>query len=244
MAGFNCSSPALRATLVKPMTNLTQVPFADLTFVDNPEPRCPCVLLLDTSGSMGGQPIDQLNAGLKQFQQELASDSLAAKRVEVAIVTFGPVRVQQDFVTADMFAAPRLATEADTPMGAAILEALDLIKLRKQLYQANGIAYYRPWIFLITDGAPTDAWAAAAKAVQEAEKAKAVAFFPVGVDGADFNVLRQLSPRVPIRLRGLAFRELFQWLSNSLSGVSKSKVGEALRLPPPDTGPKGWAVIE
>jgi uncharacterized protein YegL len=225
------------------MTNLTQVPFADVSFVDNPEPRCPCVLLLDNSGSMSGAPIEQLNAGLKQFQKELAGDPLAAKRVEVAIISFGPVRVQQDFVTADMFAAPQLRPEGGTPMGEAIMEALDLITLRKQQYQANGIAYYRPWIFLITDGAPTDDWVAAAKAVQAAEKSKALAFFPVGVDGADFNVLRQLSPRTPIRLRGLAFRELFQWLSNSLSSVSKSKVGDVLRLPPPDTTPKGWAEI-
>ena len=227
------------------MTNLTQVPFADVSFVDNPEPRCPCVLLLlDTSGSMSGAPIDQLNAGLKQFQQELAGDPLAAKRVEVAIISFGPVRVQQDFVTADMFAAPHLTTEGGTPMGEAIMEALDLIKLRKQQYQANGVAYYRPWIFLVTDGAPTDEWTAAAKAVQAAEKAKALAFFPVGVDGADFEVLKRLSPRTPIKLRGLAFRELFQWLSNSLSSVSQSKVGDVLRLPAPDTTPKGWATIE
>lgn len=226
------------------MTTLTQVPFADLTFVDNPEPRCPCVLLLDVSGSMAGQPISQLNAGLKQFQEELARDALASKRVELAIVTFGPVRVQQDFVSADMFQAPQLAPEADTPMGEAIHEALELIKLRKLQYQANGIAYYRPWVFLITDGAPTDSWSSAAKAVHQAERAKSLAFFPVGVDGADFEILRQVSPRTPIKLRGLAFRELFQWLSNSLSGVSKSKVGEALNLPAPDTTPKGWAVIE
>jgi uncharacterized protein YegL len=57
------------------------------------------------------------------------------------------VRVQQDFVTADMFTAPHLAIEGGTPMGEAIMEALDLIKLRKQQYQANGVAYYRPWIF-------------------------------------------------------------------------------------------------
>jgi uncharacterized protein YegL len=226
------------------VTQLAQVPFSDLTFVDNPEPRCPCVLLLDTSSSMSGQPIKQLNAGLKQFQQELASDPLGAKRVEVAIISFGPVRVQQDFITADMFAAPHLATEGGTPMGEAIMEALDLIKLRKQQYQANGVAYYRPWVFLITDGAPTDEWTAAAKAVHAAEKAKALVFFPVGVDGADFEVLTQLSPRTPIKLRGLAFREVFQWLSNSLSGVSKSKVGDVLKLPPPDATPKGWAVIE
>src|SRR5262249_48219293 len=193
---------------------------------------------------MAGQPISQLNAGLRQFQQELASDPLAAKRVEVAIISFGPVRVQQDFITADQFAAPRLTTEGGTPMGEAIVEALELTKLRKQQYQANGVAYYRPWVFMITDGAPTDEWKGAAKAVHAAEKSKAVAFFPVGVDGADFEVLRQISPRTPIKLRGLAFRELFQWLSNSLSTVSKSKVGDALRLPPPDTTPKGWATIE
>lgn len=226
------------------MSTLTQVPFADVTFIDNPEPRCPCVLLLDVSGSMAGAPIDQLNAGLKQLAHELAGDALASKRVEIAIVTFGPVRVSQDFVTADMFSAPRLVSEGGTPMGEAILEALELIKLRKQQYQANGVAYYRPWVFLITDGAPTDDWTEAARAVHAAEKAKALAFFPVGVDGADFNVLRQLGPRTPIRLRGLAFRELFQWLSNSLSGVSKSKVGEALALAAPDTTPKGWASIE
>lgn len=226
------------------MTNLTQVPFADVTFIDNPEPRCPCVLLLDVSGSMSGQPIAQLNAGLKQLQQELGADALASKRVELAIVTFGPVRVAQDFVTADMFSAPRLDTEGTTPMGEAIQEALELIRLRKQQYQANGIAYYRPWVFLITDGAPTDDWSAAARAVHAAESSKSLAFFPVGVDGADFNILRQLGPRTPIKLRGLAFRELFQWLSNSLSGVSKSKVGDALALPPPDTTPKGWAVVE
>jgi uncharacterized protein YegL len=221
-----------------------QLPFEDVGFVDNPEPRCACVLLLDTSGSMSGQPISQLNAGLKQFQKELAGDPLAAKRVELAIITFGPVRVQQEFVTADMFAAPRLATEGGTPMGEAIMEALDLIKLRKQQYQANGVPYYRPWIFLITDGAPTDEWTGAAKAVHAAEKNKALAFFTVGVDNADFEVLGRLSPRSPLKLRGLAFRELFQWLSNSLSGVSRSRVGEVLKLPPPDTTPDGWAVIE
>jgi uncharacterized protein YegL len=226
------------------MTQLAQVPFADVTFVDNPEPRCACVLLLDNSGSMSGKPIAQLNAGLKQFRKELAGDALASKRVEIAIITFGPVKVVQDFVSAEAFQPSELVVDGGTPMGEAILEALELVRLRKQQYQANGVAYYRPWVFLVTDGAPTDDWRPAAKAVKEAERAKAVAFFPVGVEGADMEVLRQLSVRAPLKLKGLMFRELFQWLSNSLSGVSRSQVGERLLLPAPDTSPAGWARIE
>jgi len=226
------------------MTQMTQVPFADVSFVDNPEPRCPCVLVLDVSGSMSGRPISELNTGLKQLQKELAGDPLAAKRVEIAVVTFGPVKVLHDFVSAESFQASRLAIQGDTPMGTAILEALELVRLRKQQYQANGVAYYRPWVFLITDGAPTDDWRAAAKAVKDGEANKALAFFPVGVEGADMEVLRQLSARPPLKLKGLMFRELFQWLSNSLSGVSRSQVGERLQLAAPDTGASGWASIE
>ena len=225
------------------MTELNQVPFGDLTFVDNPEPRCACVLLLDTSSSMSGRSIDQLNAGLRQFQKELAGDALASQRVEIAVITFGPVKVVQDFITADHYAPTELSAEGDTPIGAAITEALELIRLRKQQYQANGIAYYRPWVFLITDGAPTDRWDAAAKSIKEGERLKSLSFFAVGVDGADMETLERLSVRAPLKLRGVMFRELFRWLSNSLSGVSHSQVGDRLLLPNPDTTPKGWASI-
>jgi uncharacterized protein YegL len=223
---------------------MTQVPFADVSFVDNPEPRCPCVLVLDVSGSMSGKPISELNAGLKQLQKELSGDALASRRVEIAVVTFGPVKVLHDFVSAESFRASSLHVEGSTPMGEAILEALELVRLRKQQYQANGVAYYRPWVFLITDGAPTDDWHAAAKAVRDGEANKALAFFPVGVEGADMEVLRQLSARPPLKLKGLMFRELFQWLSNSLAGVSRSQVGERLQLAAPDTSASGWASIE
>ena len=226
------------------MTGHVQVPFAEtVSFVDNPEPRCPCVLLLDTSTSMEGRPIEELKAGLKQFREELAADAMASKRVELAIVTFGPVRVAQDFVTADVFMEPKLKADGDTPMGRAIKKALEIIHDRKVQYQAHGIAYYRPWVFMITDGAPTDDWHTAAEAIRDSERDKGLAFFPVGVDQADMGTLRELSVRAPIKLRGLKFRELFVWLSNSLSGVSRSQPGDALALPAPDTTPGGWAQI-
>jgi uncharacterized protein YegL len=217
-----------------------QIAFETNDFASNPEPRCPCVLLLDVSGSMTGRPLDALNAALISFKDDLAADSLAMKRVEIGIVTFGPVKVEMPFTTASAFFPPTLQAQGDTPMGAAILEALNMVRDRKQDYRSNGISYYRPWVFLITDGEPTDAWKAAAEAVREGEASKQFAFFAIGVKGAKMDVLRQISSaREPLSLDGMKFRELFKWLSSSLGSVSKSTVGTDVPL----SSPAGWASV-
>lgn len=217
-------------------------------FAENAEPRCPSLLILDVSGSMGGERIRQLNEGLTVYKDELAGDALARKRIEVALVTFGgSVDVIQNFTTADMFVPPTLTVRGDTPMGQSVITGLNLLDERKQEYRNNGVGYYRPWVFLITDGGPTDIntpqWSEAIARVKAGEEAKAFSFFAVGVEDADMERLKQLSTtREPLKLKGLQFRTLFQWLSNSQQSVSRSTPGDTVQLIPP-TAPNGWAQV-
>ena len=117
-----------------------------------------------------------------------------------------------------------------------------MLRQRKDVYKANGISYFRPWLFLITDGGPTDAWADAAKQVQAGESSKAFSFFAVAVEGANLEMLRKISPKDVLKLKGLGFRALFNWLSASQSTQSRSTPGDAVPLQNP-VGPTGWASI-
>lgn len=212
------------------MSNLPDVDFD----ISNPDPRCACILVLDTSTSMSGAKINQLNKGLKILSEELKKDALARVRVELMVITFGPVEIKQNFTLAQDFEPIDLVADYDTPLGEALELALEQLEERKQVYKSAGVSYYRPWIFLITDGEPNDEWERVAKKIKKAENSKKVAFFSVGVDGADMTMLAELSERGPLKLNGLKFVELFQWLSTSLTSVSMSSVDDTVQLKKPD----------
>jgi len=225
-------------------------------FADNPEPRCPVVLLLDTSGSMSGEPIAELNQGLRDFAVALQDDPLASLRVEAAVVTFGgsvqaldvrdggkepvPFDAARAFVTVDRFQTPTLSAGGDTPMGEAVRRALSLLRERKDIYRQQDADYFRPWLFLVTDGQPTDnGWESAADLAREEEDRNGVLIFPVGVEGADMKTLARFAHAQPLKLKGLAFREFFKWVSKSLSAVAQSQPGDQVALPP-----TGWGSVE
>lgn len=245
-------------------------------FADNPEPRCPVVLVLDTSGSMKGVPIQELNEGLREFSLALRRDRLTSLRVEVAVVTFGgavrvldvrgeispakevipfnpqglsvrsqpkeiPFDAARAFVTVDQFQPPVLEANGGTPMGEAVQRSMALLRDRKEIYKQNGLDYFRPWIFAISDGKPTDkGWEAVAEQVRQEENQKGLIFYGVGVEKADLQVLARFSQaRPPLRLRGMAFDNLFLWLSKSLSAIAHSRPGEQTPLPP-----VGWGEVD
>ncbi|MAP16391.1 MAG: hypothetical protein CMO49_01290 [Verrucomicrobiales bacterium] len=212
-------------------------------FAENPEIRCPVVLLLDVSASMEGAPIQALNAGLASFKYDIEEDEMASLRVEVGVVTFGEeVKIIHDFSTIDHFTPPQLTTKGKTPFGEAINLGLDMLEFRKKVFRDHGIQYYRPWVFLITDGAPTDdEWPEAAKRVHEMEANNKCSFFTIAVEGADLETLEEIAPkkRPPLKLQDLKFEELFKWMSASVRRVSKHKsAGEMAMLPSVST----WAV--
>lgn len=220
----------------------------------NRDPRAACVLVVDVSGSMAGAPIAALERGFAQFTDEIKEDPLARKRTEVAVVTFGhDAKLLVPFQEGRDLVPVHFVIDGSTNMGAGINLALDEIEERKQEYRDAGLEYFRPWVFLLTDGNPDPGmeFDNAAIRLNAAEASHGVTVFAVGVgNGVNFDKLRLLSKdRGPLSLDGLKFAEMFSWLSNSMSAVSASNnagasetdlqaMTEQIQLAPP-----GWGSI-
>ena len=203
---------------------------------DNFEQKCLCVLVVDVSGSMSGEPINQLNKGLKEFHNEVISDFVASQRLEVSIVTFGSsVSCIQEPNLVNNFQMPTLSTNGSTKMVDGIRLAMELVDTRKQWYRETGQNYYRPMIVLITDGEPDadqDIIGLSAEVSNKLES-KSFMFYSLGVKGYNHHKLNQVcSTPPPLPLDGYKFGEFFKWLSNSISIITKSTDGEVLMLPP------------
>lgn len=186
------------------------------------EMKCPVCVLLDISSSMSGNPIKKLNKAVSTLKSELLRDEQAKKTVELCIVTFGGTVTPYPFCTPEDFMPPTYEAQGGTPMGEAILLGLDLIEKRKEQYRAKGIHKFRPWIVVITDGAPTDMdendakWVEVVNAIEENEKKKKIHAWAFGVPGADFDVLSKLLSHQEIdnrrvyELEGFDFKELVE----------------------------------
>lgn len=218
--------------------------------IENPTPRVPICLVLDCSPSMSGEvrygsaieqtnprPIDELNQGVKQFLTDLKRDDTRYS-AEVAIVAFsGSAETILDFDSMERVEIPQIpitSGHGGTSIGNAINQALSLLERRKEEYKKAGVDYYQPWLVIMTDGHPTDhSHLDITPKICGLVKQKRLTIFPVGIgNGADMSVLNLLSPNRPaLKLRGLRFREFFQWLGKSVTAVSQSTPGESIKLP-------------
>jgi uncharacterized protein YegL len=213
-------------------------PTEELALESNPEPRAQCVLVLDTSGSMA-RIIERLNEAIVNFDSQLKADPLGRERVEIAVITFGPVKVAQDFVVSKDFAPPRFAAGGDSPMGEGICKAVELIEERRQKYKHFGIDSFKPCVFGITDGAVVDgSFDRAQSLIRKFETTEAeadrIAFFFAGVEGADMDALTRLSYRKPQTLDPRKFQEMFRWMGLLMRSISRSQVGEEVEVPTVD----------
>lgn len=125
----------------------------DIELMNNQEQRLPCILILDTSASMSGEPIEELQSGLDYFAKDVQSDDDAKQKVQIMIIKCGGnAEIISEWTDAENFEAPELYADGMTPMGAALDLAAEEIENQKQVYRSNGISYLKPWIFIISDG--------------------------------------------------------------------------------------------
>lgn len=197
------------------------------------EPHMACVLLLDTSGSMSGDAINSLNRAINDFKEQTSMDELAQKRVDVAIVEFNDTaRVVQDFTPLSQMEPVTLSATGCTAMGAGINLAIDIVKERNRFYNSMGTPCFKPWIFMITDGAPTDNIDSARQRIIDEESKGThgkLKFWAVGVPGYSKETLTSLTKRC-IALDEASFKGIFNWLSESMVTISVSRVDENPQL--------------
>ncbi|HZG67159.1 MAG TPA: hypothetical protein VEZ12_10475 [Herpetosiphonaceae bacterium] len=215
----------------------------DVAFAENTSQRLPCVIVLDGSTSMCGEPIVALNAGLKTLADDLKSDSTARQRVRLLVLRIGEpdVQVVTDWTDAIDFEPPTIVANGATPLGAGVRRALLEIEEQKRQFDDNGIPFNRPWLFIMTDGEPTDPdWEDAAAECCAAEAAGKLTAFCIGVGrGANLGQLARFSSRSPKLLEAAHFKEFFLWLSRSAKVGSQKATSEPTQMAATDD----WAVV-
>ncbi|ERM83063.1 hypothetical protein P872_06205 [Rhodonellum psychrophilum GCM71 = DSM 17998] len=214
---------------------------------ENFEQKCLCVLVLDVSGSMSGEPINQLNKGIKTFHKEILDDSTSRNRLEVCVIEFASdVNVLVEPSLVENFTMPNLITKGSTKLVDGVKEAIQKVSERKTWYKNTSQKYYRPWIILMTDGAPDSDQDVngLASEIKQGVANKSFFFFSVGVQGANMEVLKRISSpdMEPALLEGLKFSDFFKWLSASMTTVTSSKDGDMVNMPSPASWMKGFKI--
>ena len=202
--------------------------------------RLPVYILIDTSGSMHGEPIEAVRNGLQVLISSLRQDPYALETAYISVITFSSSAKQLIPLTELMsFQIPEVNASGTTALGGALNLLVDSINNEVKTGSAEQKGDWKPVVFLLTDGAPTDD---VDKGIQQLKNAKFGTFVACAAGpGADTNTLKRIT-EIVVSLDTAdanSIKSFFQWVSSSIS-VSSQKIEQGGKevagldeLPPP-----------
>ena len=202
--------------------------------------RLPVYLLLDPSGSMTGEPIEAVKNGVQMMVHSLRQNPQAIETAFVSIITFDS-EAKQLIPLTDLasFQMVDLKAAGTTALGAALSLLADKLEneVTKTTLEQKGD--WKPIVFIMTDGVPTDDWQAGFQKLKAVKKGLIVGC--AAGNNADDKVLKEIADQV-VRLSNTdadSIGKFFQWVSASIATTS-TKVEETGidltkkdQLPPP-----------
>jgi len=202
--------------------------------------KLPVYLLLDTSGSMSGEPIEAVKNGLQLLVSTLRQDPHALETAYLSVIGFGSdATVLVPLTELVSFQPPTISASGTTAMGAALSLLARQIDAEVTRTTADAKGDWKPIVFLMTDGHPTDDWSAGLRELKQRKLGTVVAC-AAGLQG-DQSILKEITDAV-VRLDSAdsaTISAFFKWVSASIS-VGSQKVESAGKevlgladLPPP-----------
>ena len=202
--------------------------------------RLPVYLLLDTSGSMAGEPIEAVKNGVQMMLHSLRQNPQAIETAYVSIITFDSV-AKQIIPLTDLasFQMVDIKASGTTAMGDALRLLADKLNTEVTKTTLEQKGDWKPMVFIMRDGIPTDDWQVGINSLKQSNKGIIVGC--AAGQGADDRILQQIADSV-VRLDNAdanSIAKFFQWVTASISTTS-TKVEESGidltkkdQLPPP-----------
>ena len=209
--------------------------------------RLPVYILADCSGSRSGDPIESVKAGIRALHSELMNDPSAVESTYLSVITFDSnARQVVPLCELASFNPPDLVASGTTALGGALKLLIDCLHTEVKQNSGEVKGDWKPLVFLLTDGAPTDSWQQYADELKAKRPGNIIAV--ACGDGADTALLKSITETV-LEMKNISpndFSAFFKWVTQSIRqtsqkcGTSPDAAATGVVLPP---SPPGITII-